>query len=136
MPIDLKGLGFDKDSLKQLLDQSNGKLKLRLGDGKIVDLLQEHLTSGIPGGLGKSTVDDHDKVSIKGSDGHEKVRSVHEKTGKVGQDLLIRDDNVLERDGVFIGDLSEADLVKLKADSGDLLKDRDFMIIRKLLGEK
>lgn len=134
MPIDLDEFGIDKESLGKILEDNRGKIKLRLGDGRVIDLLQEHLTSGIDAGIAeKDSVDDHDKVVDKDPRvGFEKVRSIHTKTGKT-MDPLAADPLVNLRDGVFIGDLTEADLLKLKEAAGDLIRERDLTIVRSLL---
>lgn len=132
MPIKLEDLGLDQDSLQELIRDTPGRIKLRLGDGRIVDLLEEHLKSGLDiGDLGKSSTDDHDRVQVKDNDGFDKVRNTHDKTGKAIDDKfgqLVNPGN-----GVFIGDLTEADLVKLRQVAGDLIKEKDLMIVQRLL---
>lgn len=87
MTIKIDELGLDRVSLQKLLLENPGRLKLRLGDGKIIELLDEHLQNGIdPGDIGKVVTDDHDRVQVKDNSGFDKVRSQHDKTGKSLQD--------------------------------------------------
>lgn len=132
MAIKLEDLGLDPNSLKELINDNPGRIKLRLGDGRIIDLLEEHLQNGVDiGNLGKVSTDDHDRVQVKDNTGFDKVKNTHDKTGKSVEDKfgqLIDPGN-----GVFIGDLTEADLVKLRQAAGDLIKEKDFIIVQRLL---
>jgi hypothetical protein len=134
MATELDDLGFDKTALDELVKMNPGKVKLRLGDGRIVELLQGHLNGGTPLGgggnpFGAVTKDDHDKST---KEGHDKVQSTHDKgTTKFGIDAKTGD-LVHEQNGLFIGDMSEVDALKLKTIAADMLKDRDFMIVKKL----
>lgn len=132
MAIKLDELGLDQNALEQLLRDNPGRLKLRLGDGKIIELLEEHLQNGIdPVDIGKVVTDDHDRVQVKDPGGFDKVRSQHDKTAKSLEDKFGQLAN--PGNGVFIGDLSESDLVKLKAVAGDLINEKDFTIVQNLI---
>ncbi len=132
MGIDLEKLGFSKNALKELLENDDQKIKLRLGDGTIVDLLKEHLDVGIEGGR-LAKIDDHDKVGVRVDD-HERVRSLHTKAGRAGVDSIY-DDLINTTDGVFIGNLDENEFAKLKAMAGDILKAKDLVVVKKIINK-
>ena len=133
MGIDLDKLGMDRDALTKLLRDGGPGIKIRLGNGKIIDLLKEHLDGGLPIDDPDAAVDDHDKVGVRVDD-HDRVRSLHTKQGRLAPDATL-DDLVRFRDGVFIGDMDEAELARLEELAADVLKNRDLVIVRKLLNE-
>jgi len=122
----LKDLGFDPVAMKRLLEEFGASIKVKDEGGALVDLLSEHLVSGLPGGIGaKVTTDNYDKVSGPGQT-FEKVTGVHDKTAKMGDGSLIKPGD----ESVVIKGITEADLVKLFEKSQDILKGKTISIVK------
>lgn len=123
----LSDLGLDQAAIQRLVDDFGASIKIKNESGAFIDLLAEHLATGIPGGgISITTPDNYDKISGPNQT-HEKVTGTHEKGAKTGNDQLIRPGD----EGVFLNGLSEADLVKLFERSQDILKGKAISIIKK-----